>query len=309
MTFWWLTDAEVTSWETKVIASDYPSSVKDITSTLGDDSAIDAFRHRIEDFVHIQDLDNFTKALKVSCADWEIENIDTVIDFYALYHKKLTRLCVLFSHSTTPLSLYHNIVHSMKNLLSRFIMTLELVQYGVAPDDVFSDMILPCLDQITKLCDFLSSGIQLRPVSLQSLLTQIFSLHDHEWITLLNNVSEDALVDDFLCTNILEELLTNAVKYTPTWWSITVSTGRINTENMHASIEFCVHNTGSHIPPWADIFAKWTSSPGINNQIGTGIWLPWIKDLLSLYKQDIRYESDDQWTTFFFTLPLMEQNN
>jgi signal transduction histidine kinase len=112
------------------------------------------------------------------------------------------------------------------------------------------------------------------------------------------------LADEALCSTILRNLLTNAIKFTHPGGKIIVSTKRV--ENF---LEISVSDTGVGIDPknLSKIFridSKF-SSLGTKKEKGTGLGLILCKEFVEKQGGVIRVESEKgKGTTFTFTLPL-----
>ena len=114
--------------------------------------------------------------------------------------------------------------------------------------------------------------------------------------------------DSVRLTQILTNLLNNAVKFTPRGRvSLSISLQREDTD--HVVLDFEVRDTGIGIPEEAkervfDTF-KQASSDTTRRYGGSGLGLPIVKQLVSLFGGDVRFESEEgKGTCFQFSLPL-----
>lgn len=110
-------------------------------------------------------------------------------------------------------------------------------------------------------------------------------------------------------TQVLINLINNAVKFTPNGGKITLST----TEN-HGKANICVKNTGHGIEPeklkyiW-DRFYK-TDASRSEDRSGVGLGLYIVKRIISIHGETITANSVlDEYTEFTFTLALCEKDN
>ncbi|MEJ6981513.1 hybrid sensor histidine kinase/response regulator [Pedobacter sp. P351] len=123
-------------------------------------------------------------------------------------------------------------------------------------------------------------------------------------IDLVNNVVNELYVhaDSLMLRSIVQNLVTNAIKYTPQKGSITISAAKI--EKM---VEICIADTGIGINADAmeHLFNEDnTSSKGTNNEHGTGLGLILVKDFVTQHGGTISVESDEKnGTCFRFTIP------
>jgi len=112
------------------------------------------------------------------------------------------------------------------------------------------------------------------------------------------------LVTDLSClSQILNELLTNASKYSPEGSTITISA-----HSTDVGLQICISNTGSEIPPKEipRIFDKFYRIPNIDpwRYGGTGIGLALVKKLVAHLNATIAVESGNDQTTFILTFPF-----
>ncbi|RZV61488.1 MAG: hybrid sensor histidine kinase/response regulator, partial [Flavobacteriaceae bacterium] len=123
---------------------------------------------------------------------------------------------------------------------------------------------------------------------------------DIEFNVAFNNNESVDYFDKDAVEKIVVNLLSNAVKYTPEKGSIscnsTIKNGRLDLE---------VKNTGVGITEeeQQNLFQRFYQTSEDN--VGTGIGLALVKELVDLHKGDIKVHSvPDQWTAFSVTLPV-----
>lgn len=131
-------------------------------------------------------------------------------------------------------------------------------------------------------------------------------------ITLINNTKSDLQIfaDVNMINTVLRNLLSNALKFTPSGGKITVNAENLN--NGYAKIE--VIDTGIGM---SEEFAKnvfridsYKSTPGTENEQGTGLGLILCKDLVEKNKGKISVESKlGQGTKFTLVLPTTNLEN
>lgn len=129
-------------------------------------------------------------------------------------------------------------------------------------------------------------------------------------ISLRSFVSTDELVyaDNYMLNTILRNLIGNAIKFTPENGIILV--GATSCDNS-MFIKFYVRDNGIGIPKEGQdkIFRLDTKyvRVGTNNEIGTGLGLILVKELVEKHGGTIWFESEEgKGTTFYFTLPKYE---
>jgi two-component system, sensor histidine kinase and response regulator len=129
-------------------------------------------------------------------------------------------------------------------------------------------------------------------------------------IELVNNVENGIYVnaDSLMLRSIVQNLVTNAIKYTPQQGVITISA-----EHQDRMVEICVSDTG--IGMNSDTMEKLfdavnSSSKGTNNEYGTGLGLILVKDFVTQHGGTISVESTEgEGTCFKFTIPAFEFQN
>lgn len=124
-------------------------------------------------------------------------------------------------------------------------------------------------------------------------------------IVLENRISNDLYVnaDTLMLRSILQNLVTNAIKYTPQGGLVKVTAKRIN-----KMVELCVTDSG--IGMEADIMgnlfanANCASVSGTNNEKGSGLGLILVKDFVTQHGGTIRAESEKgKGSSIMFTIP------
>ncbi len=125
-------------------------------------------------------------------------------------------------------------------------------------------------------------------------------------IKLLCKINQDLVVvgDLRMIQSVLRNLLTNAIKFTPTGGNINL---KVKTNKNY--VEIAIIDSGIGIPPkhLKNIFRidNEHSTPGTNNEKGTGLGLHLCKEFVELNGGTIRAESTSgKGSVFYFTLPL-----
>lgn len=129
-------------------------------------------------------------------------------------------------------------------------------------------------------------------------------------VKLINNVPKELYVnaDSLMLRSIVQNLVTNSIKYTPQNGSITITA-----EQNGSMIEICITDTGigmsSHI--MEKLFDEVnSSSKGTNNEHGTGLGLILVKDFVTQHGGTISVESNEgDGTCFKFTIPAFVYEN
>ncbi|WP_026897864.1 hybrid sensor histidine kinase/response regulator [Daejeonella oryzae] len=124
-------------------------------------------------------------------------------------------------------------------------------------------------------------------------------------ITLRNKIPFDVYVnaDILMLRSILQNLVTNAIKYTPQGGLITVTAQRLD-----KMIEVCITDSGVGMEAEIreNLFSNSTSQSvsGTNNEKGSGLGLILVKDFVTQHGGIIRVESEPgEGTCIIFTIP------
>jgi signal transduction histidine kinase len=124
-------------------------------------------------------------------------------------------------------------------------------------------------------------------------------------IVLENKVSLDIYVkaDAFMLRSILQNLVTNAIKYTPMGGSVIITAHPNN-----KMVEVCIKDSGIGMDEamLKNLFAKSDiiSHNGTNNEAGSGLGLILVKDFVTQHCGTIRAESEmGKGTSIIFTVP------
>ncbi len=119
----------------------------------------------------------------------------------------------------------------------------------------------------------------------------------------------EADVDEFIVRTILRNLVSNAIKFShQNLGKVTIFAGKINEDTEDECIEFCVSDNGTGIPaemlPRIFDVGKNVSTPGTEDERGTGLGLPICYEFVKKHGGDIRVKSREKGgTSFFVTLP------
>lgn len=153
------------------------------------------------------------------------------------------------------------------------------------------------------------------PLKLQKLVADELALLEDQasekGLVMKNLVPADQTVfaDLNMAGTILRNLLSNAIKFTKSGGTISVSS-KVNETKKH--LEISVRDTGIGIPEAKvpDLFQldKSNSTPGTNNEMGTGLGLILCKDFVEKHGGEIWVESEvGKGSIFRFSLPLSEE--
>jgi signal transduction histidine kinase len=115
-----------------------------------------------------------------------------------------------------------------------------------------------------------------------------------------------ARTDNLIAKEILSNLVTNAIKYTPEKGSVT-----IEVRSKPSNVLISVSDTGFGIPKYSQdqVFTKFFRAHNVvkRETSGTGLGLYLVKGLVEALKGKIYFESEENiGTTFYFSLPRVK---
>jgi len=120
-----------------------------------------------------------------------------------------------------------------------------------------------------------------------------------------SNVNEYGILSDtYILDRILNNLISNAIKFTPYGKTIIIN---LNVDSVNKNILIEVKDEGIGIPEEekGNLFDAFYRSKNVNKISGTGLGLSIVKDYIELLNGEISFESQLHiGTTFRFTLPV-----
>lgn len=130
----------------------------------------------------------------------------------------------------------------------------------------------------------------------------------HKSITLEHHIAEEmyVLADSLMLRSILQNLITNAIKFTPEGGKV-----QISAKPSDKMVEICVKDNGIGIEQALreKLFAQATRSiTGTNNEKGSGLGLLLVKDFVTQHGGTIKVESEPgDGACFKFTVPAVTE--
>jgi signal transduction histidine kinase len=164
------------------------------------------------------------------------------------------------------------------------------------------------LEENTNVIAELGISVERRTFDLWPLVAAlIYDLHPvagTDSVQLTNNVPEDLVVyaDASLLRRILQNLIANAIKYTPRG-EVTIGAREAGTDG---TVECWVSDNGAGIPEelLEKVFDKSVTDPETEDGSGFGLGLAIVKTFVEAHDGKVTVESrTDQGSTFRFTLP------
>ena len=129
-------------------------------------------------------------------------------------------------------------------------------------------------------------------------------------INIISSVPDDILVkaDEDMLNSILQNLISNAVKFTRRGGDIYISVNKLTGPDSISMLQIVIRDTGIGIKPdLMEVLFKdhVQSSPGTDREYGTGLGLLLVKEFVEKNGGQIHVISKlNEGSTFSFTLPL-----
>ena len=220
------------------------------------------------------------------------------------------------------LRFYTNIAHELRTPLTLIIGPLEDLKDNKDIPAAFRTKIqtiyrsaVQLLNLINQLMEFRKTETQNRQLTvskgnLSNLITEIglrykeLNRNEHVRVNIeVEPVQENIYFDADIITIILNNLMSNAFKYTPTGL-ITLSMHRIKTDDINY-VEMVVADTGYGIDAESlpHIYDRYFQAKGKHQTSGSGIGLALVKSLVDLHHGSLEVKSAvEKGTTFFFRI-------
>jgi signal transduction histidine kinase len=214
--------------------------------------------------------------------------------------------------------LTHTMVHDLRNPLTAIRGALEILQGSRPQPASDGDMMRIARDATERLLGLVRAILDVSQlengrmpldrqiVALRSLVSETFDYQEHlaqeKKVRLRNAVSSEHLwVDPGLLRRVLQNLVDNAIKFTPEGGEVTVGAER---EASATSLRVLVRDTGPGIP--ADIrgqlFQKFVA--GRHPHRGSGLGLAFCRLAVEAHGGRIWLEDCPTGATFIFTVPV-----
>jgi signal transduction histidine kinase/CheY-like chemotaxis protein len=218
------------------------------------------------------------------------------------------------------------ISHDLRNPLTALLMASDILSHDV--ETYIFDNIQPfakiihrtshnILQQLNELVDWAKmqqekTTLVYEKLHLALAVDQSFEILNtnatQKNIILENKVPYDIYVnaDALMLRSILQNLVTNAIKYSSQSGLVTIAAQRID-----KMVEVCIIDSGIGMDAGAkeNLFIKSNASPvpGTNNEAGSGLGLILVKDFVTQHGGTLRVESEiKKGTCIFFTVPGYE---
>lgn len=146
-------------------------------------------------------------------------------------------------------------------------------------------------------------------VNLNEIVIEVVSLlHSNikeKEIVFINNLENNILVlaDKNMALTIIRNLISNAIKFTPSMGTITIKSKSINNVEQISITDTGIGIGEENFDKLFNPESNYTTK-GTNNEPGTGLGLGLVKEFVTLNKGELWFESTlNQGTTFYFTIP------
>ncbi len=217
------------------------------------------------------------------------------------------------------------IAHDLRNPLNIIIGYSNPDSLEKAPDDkamLRSSYIYQASKRINVLIDnmidvqkyariglHLEKGIHALRQATQIAIDNLYLFAEQKGLKVQNQIPQDhyARFDFNIIERVFENLLTNAIKYTPSGGSIVFETS-ITEEDSEDQIQIAIQDTGEGIPPdkFSEIFEPFNQleARDFAHTSSTGLGLTFCKVAVASHGGNLRVKSTlGQGTTFYFNLP------
>lgn len=216
-----------------------------------------------------------------------------------------------------------DVAHELRTPLTIIQGQLELIQQGIKPADPTT--LLPIQDEVSRLSGLVQDLHQLslaevgqlslekKPTDIKQLIHRLLDMYQAEAIeqeiklTFIDQMKQNEVIleiDPNRITQVLSNLLSNALRYTQKQGNITIQIERKNDWLTLKIIDTGRGIKAEHIPYLFDRFYR-ADADRSRNQGGTGLGLAIAKEYIQLHGGNITVESEvGKGTTFTIQLPL-----
>ncbi len=215
-------------------------------------------------------------------------------------HELRTPLSVIKGYAETLVDGHHDMPIDDRD---RFLKTIQ--RHTERLNSLLEDLLT-----LSKL-ESINPGLRRESTDISVLLNGVMedyqarpAAQEHKMTLDVDPAIEPLLIDPLKVTQVLENLLDNALKYTPKGSHINIRAKRKDCE-----VEFCIQDNGPGIPEddLPHLFERFyrVDKGRSRDKGGTGLGLSIVKHIVQLHHGRVWVESAlGQGTTFYFTLPF-----
>jgi len=288
------------------------SMIVDITNRKQAEEELDGYRNHLEQLIVLrtEELEITNQELKVQMnlqKEYEMKLEKSLIKEQELNDIKSKFISTTSHEFRTPLTAVLSSAELLQRYSSKWNDDRKNEHYSRIYNSV--EYLIKLLDDILTISKTDSGKISYKPESvdlfqlalvceeeIKSIMTK-----NHELKFNFNSEEKNFFLDQKLMRFIINNLLTNAVKYSPDGGKIGMT---INTNNQHITIE--ISDEGIGIPPEEieKIFDSFYRANNVETISGTGLGLAIVKRAVDLHKGEITVSSEPgRGTTFRVKIP------
>jgi signal transduction histidine kinase len=217
--------------------------------------------------------------------------------------------------------------HDLKGPVATSLLLTELLQeenIGEQERQEIQQLFRTSLENISRLLNnvllwannqtgkinFTPTRLELRALVNED-LQLLSAMAQQKNITMVNEVASDFFLfaDEHMMHTIIRNLLTNAIKFTPSGGKVNVIAEQVKSSDGSDCIKLSIVDNGIGISPalLGDLFKldKKVMTPGTDNEIGTGLGLILCKDFVEKHKGQLLVESEEEaGSRFTILLPV-----
>jgi len=178
--------------------------------------------------------------------------------------------------------------------------------------DLLEDLLVWSRAQSNKV-DFVPVTLELQKI-LDEVLESLQVIAENKSIEILHDIPKGkrVIADKFMLSFVLRNIISNAVKFTPRNGKVKIDCSSLNGDGKNM-VQIAINDTGIGIDEKCknQLFeiGQNVSSPGTDNEKGTGMGLPISCEFIKKHGGDIRVESQpNEGSTFYITLPEKSDN-
>ena len=218
-----------------------------------------------------------------------------------------------------------DIAHEMRTPITNLTTQTQIVLNNARSTDEYREILYSNLEEYEKMSQMISDMLFLAQADNHQLVPNLIDIDLHSMISLMceyfepladeKNITFDIEGscshiegDKMMLGRAISNILSNAIRYTPTNKTIKISLSQVNQKR----IQIIIANPGKkiesrHLPHLFDRFYRVDESRHRNGKdsSGTGIGLAIVKSIIDTHKGHIHVESDDLSTRFIIKLPTV----
>ena len=219
-----------------------------------------------------------------------------------------TRFVSMASHEfRTPLAIIQATSDALRNYIDRMDETQKAIRFDKIQDQI--QRMTSLMDDVLTIGRIEAGIIEFNPVKLdlnqfcQEIVAEFLSLADttHEVVYSSESQCPELLVDKKLMQQIVSNLISNAIKYSPPESTVWVD---LACEDTKAVLRVADEGIGIPEKDQALLFQAFHRAANVGAAAGTGLGLAITKNAVEIHNGRITFETRiDEGTTFIVTIP------